>query len=193
MSSQWPPRPPALWLQLPHLLFPLSRQARPISGPGTCCSFCLELSPQIPLKLSLTPPSGLCPVRLLPSTILVRLTSLPTDSFICLSIYCCSLSCPRMNTQLGQELCLVPWCILRTQTQSWHASGIQSAPVEGINGPSWGRSSLFSRRVLICRLSATSKLILQNTGLETVAHGRLGACLHCITWGFAGRGCLTPI
>lgn len=143
---------------------PLSRQARPISGPGTCCSLCLELSPQIPLKLDLTPPSGLCPVRLLPSTILFRFTSLPTYSLICLSIYCCSLSCPRMNTQLGQELCFAPWCILRTQTQSWHVSGIQSTFVEGINGPSWGGSSLSNRRALICRLSAMSKLILQNTG-----------------------------
>ena len=67
---------------------PLSCQARPISGTGTCCPFFLELSPQVPLSLALTRPSGLCPVRLLPSTIhsllpLLRFTSLLTYIFIC--------------------------------------------------------------------------------------------------------------
>lgn len=87
----------------------------------TCCSsvtpsaahlrprYLLFLLPgTLSTKLDLTPPSGLCPVRLLPSTILFRFTSLPTHSFICLSSYCRSLSCPRMNTQLGQELCCAP-------------------------------------------------------------------------------------
>lgn len=88
---------------------PLSCQARPISGTGTCCPFFLELSPQVPLSLALTRPSGLCPVRLLPSTIhsllpLLRFTSLLTYILICFFIYCCSL-CSRMNTPWGQELC----------------------------------------------------------------------------------------
>ena len=81
---------------------PLSCQARPISGTGTCCPFFLELSPQVPLSLALTRPSGLCPVMLLPSTIhsllpLLRFTSLLTYILICFFIYCCSL-CSRMNT-----------------------------------------------------------------------------------------------
>lgn len=159
MSLQWPPRPPALWLQLPHLLF-LCHAKR---GPSQAQVLAVP-SAWNSLKLDLTPPSGLCPVRLLPSTILFRFTSLPTHSFICLSIYCCSLSCPRMNTQLGQELCCAPWCSLRTQTQSWHGSGTPSTFVEGINGPSRGGSLLSNGRALICRLSAMSKLILQNTG-----------------------------
>lgn len=80
----------------------LSRQARSVSGTAACCPFFLELSPQVPLRLARTRPSGLCPVRRLPSTRhsllpLLRFTSLLTHIFICFFTSCCSL-CSRRNT-----------------------------------------------------------------------------------------------
>ena len=42
------------------------------------------------------------------------------------------------------------------------------------------------------KLSAISKLIRQNTELESIAWSRQGGYTDCIIWGFAGQGCLTP-
>ena len=124
MSSQWPLKPPAT-----SPAPPLSRQARPVSGAGPCCPFFLELSPWVPLRLTLTWPSGLCAVRLLPSTIhslrpRLHFTSLLTYAFICFSIYCCSL-CSRMNTPSGKELC---FCSLKyPQNLDSNLAGIRNS------------------------------------------------------------------